>query len=71
VQTRVRKVSDPLERSCKVCGHLKVCAVFRAVGPLLSNNWEDENRPLDPESLATICKEFLSASTIEMLREAQ
>jgi len=71
VQTRVRKVSDPLERSCKVCGHLKVCAVFRAVGPLLSNNWEDENRPFDPENLATICREFLSASTIEMLREAQ
>jgi hypothetical protein len=71
VQPQIKRVTDPFERTCKVCGHLKVCAVFRAVGPLLSNNWEDESRPFDPESLATICKEFLSASTIEMLREAQ
>ena len=71
MQPQIKRVTDPFERTCKVCGHLKVCAVFRAVGPLLSNNWEDESRPFDPESLATICKEFLSASTIEMLREAQ
>jgi hypothetical protein len=71
MQTQVRKVSDPFERSCTVCGHLKICAVFRAVGPLLSQNWEDENRPFDPESLAIICREFVSASTIEILREAQ
>jgi len=71
VQPQIKRVTDPFERTCKVCGHLKVCAVFRAIGPLLSQSWEDENRPFDPESLATICREFLSASTIEMLREAQ
>jgi hypothetical protein len=71
MQAQVRKVSDPFEKSCKVCGHLKICAVFRTIGPLLSQNWEDENRPFDPESLATVCREFLSASTIEILREAQ
>ena len=71
MQTQVRKVTDPFERSCRVCGHLKVCAVFRAIGPLLSQSWDDENRPFDPENLATICREFLSASTIEILREAQ
>jgi hypothetical protein len=71
MQAQVRKVSDLFERSCKVCGHLKICAVFRAIGPLLSQNWEDENRPLDPESLATVCREFVSANTIDILREAQ
>jgi len=73
MQTQVARahVTDPFERICKVCGHIKVCAVFRAVGPLLSQNWDDGNRPLDPESLAIICREFISVSTIDILREAQ
>ena len=27
---------------------MKMCAVFRAIGPLLSQNWDDENRPFEP-----------------------
>ena len=67
----VGNVKDIFEQKCSGCGHVEVCAVFRAIGPLLSKGWEDDNRPFDPEDLATICKAFVSAKTIEMIMAAQ
>jgi len=55
------------EISCRECGHISVCAVFRAVGPLLSK-WEDESRPFEPERMAAICEQWISATALSALR---
>lgn len=57
------------ERKCDECGHLPVCAILRAIGPLLAQKWEDDDRPFEPEELATICKQFLSGKAIQALQE--
>jgi len=44
-------------RVCTNCVHLNVCAVYRAVAPLL-NSFE-ERKPLSPVELAKICKEYM------------
>jgi len=44
-----------IKKSCKYCIHLNVCALYRAIKPLLEN-WED--KPFQPEDLANICKEW-------------
>ena len=46
-----------IKMSCKYCEHLKVCAVFRAIKPLMEN-WSEEDRPLNVEDLANICREW-------------
>jgi len=46
----------PLKVSCKTCSHVRVCAVFRAIAPLL-NSFE-EAKPFEPEELAVICREY-------------
>ena len=46
-----------LEKKCSYCVHIKVCAVYRAVKPLM-NNWEEQDAPLDVNDLAKICREF-------------
>jgi hypothetical protein len=46
-----------IKKSCEYCEHLKVCAVFRAIKPLMEN-WSEEDRPFLPEDLANICKEW-------------
>ena len=62
------KVNDSkLQKKCGKCGHVSICSVFRAVGPLLQN-WTDETRPFDPEDLAMICGEFIPASTVDILK---
>ena len=45
-----------IKASCKNCSHVRVCAIFRAVAPLI-NSFE-EARPFEPEDLAQICREF-------------
>jgi len=57
-------------RSCVKCGHIKVCAVFRAIAPLLQN-WKENERPFEPEDLATICKVFVSAGMLSALNGIQ
>ena len=56
-----------LEQKCSKCGHVKVCAVFRAVGPLLNKSWTPETRPIEPENLAQICKAFVLESVLNIL----
>ncbi|RLI43570.1 hypothetical protein DRO59_00715 [Candidatus Bathyarchaeota archaeon] len=46
-----------LDRNCKLCCHVNVCAVYRAVKPLLGN-WKEQDRPFEAEQLAKICKNF-------------
>jgi hypothetical protein len=49
-----------VDKKCTYCSHLNVCAVYRAVKPLLGN-WNDKDRPFEAESLAKICREFTLA----------
>jgi len=49
-------LSKVLEKKCRFCGHLVVCAVYRAVKPLM-DNWE-KDRPLEVDDLAKICNRF-------------
>lgn len=57
-----------IEVSCVDCGHIPVCVIFRAVGPLLQK-WEDpEKRPFEPETLALICRHRVSRHLIETLQ---
>lgn len=44
-------------RSCKSCSHVNVCAVYRAIAPLL-NSFEDR-KPFDPADLAKVCIEYV------------
>ena len=46
-----------VDKKCTYCSHLNVCAVYRAVKPLLGN-WNDKDRPFEAESLAKVCREF-------------
>ncbi len=57
-----------VKRNCGKCGHVKVCAVFRAVDPLMKN-WEEQDRPFEATDLASICKEFVPASVFETLKQ--
>jgi hypothetical protein len=51
--------------SCLRCGHLKTCAIYRAIKPLMGN-WPDGDdpktkqslRPFEAESIAQICTEY-------------
>ena len=64
---QVKPNDSKLQKKCGKCGHVSVCSIFRAVGPLLQN-WTDDTRPLDPEDLAMICDEFIPASTLSILK---
>ena len=54
---RLGNLEKVLDKSCKLCGHVKVCSIYRAVKPLLGN-WEEKDRPFEAEEIAKICKEF-------------
>jgi len=60
---------DKLIKSCESCGHVRVCAVFRAISPLLAQSWDEGTRPFEPTSLASICREYVSASALQVLTE--
>lgn len=57
------------KRSCSHCGHSRVCALYRAVAPLIEN-WKTEP-PIATEDLAVICNQFLSSQLTKTLTEAQ
>jgi len=57
------------KRSCSHCGHIRVCALYRAVAPLMES-WKGEP-PISAEDLAVICNQFLSAAVTRTLSEAQ
>jgi len=48
--------SENALRKCGRCSHVNVCAVYRAVAPLI-NSFE-VRKPFDPQNLAVICNEF-------------
>ena len=50
-------ISKVVDKSCKMCSHVKVCSIYRAVKPLLGN-WEEQDRPFEAEEIAKVCKEF-------------
>ncbi|MEM2107960.1 MAG: hypothetical protein QXL10_01570 [Candidatus Bathyarchaeia archaeon] len=56
------------KRSCSHCCHIKVCALFRAVAPLIES-WKAEP-PIQTEDLAVICNQFLSSQIAKTLSEA-
>jgi len=66
-EKRLRQLQDKNFEpySCRTCGHLKVCAVFRAISPLMES-WKDE-KPLDSEDLAKICNKYVSRTLQEAL----
>lgn len=62
------QLQNSIKKTCNGCGHVKICAVFRAVAPLLSKNWDDDTRPFEPENLALICREFVSGAIMTILK---
>ena len=54
---RMPKVEIEDARSCKYCKHVNVCALYRAIAPLL-NQWEGR-KPFEVWNLAKICKEYM------------
>ncbi|WP_309492696.1 hypothetical protein [Candidatus Hecatella orcuttiae] len=49
-------------RSCTRCAHLNICAVFRAVAPLLESFKGKDGQgkpPFDARRLAEVCDEYL------------
>jgi len=57
VEEMERKLEARANRGCKSCVHLSVCALFRAIAPLL--NQFEERKPFKAEELALICKEYM------------
>jgi hypothetical protein len=45
--------------SCEMCSHVIVCAIYRAVKPLM-DNWPEYQRPFNAEEIARICRQFIS-----------
>lgn len=43
--------------SCLKCGHIVICAIYKAVKPLMGN-WDEENSPFMAEDMACICKKY-------------
>jgi len=68
-QVKQQPQSPFISKTCTKCAHIKVCSIFRAIAPLLQS-WKDGERPLEAEDLATVCKEFVSNSTLAVLRES-
>jgi len=50
-------IDKVVDKSCKMCSHVKVCSIYRAIKPLLGN-WEEQDRPFEAEQIAKVCKEF-------------
>jgi len=50
-------------KTCLKCAHLNVCAVYRAIAPLIKSF--EEKPPFKPEDLAVICKEYLASYRIQ------
>ena len=45
-------------RKCTKCAHLNVCTIYRAIAPLINNNFKVK-KPCEPEEIAQICREFM------------
>jgi len=46
---------------CGKCVHVNVCALYRAISPLI--NSFKEYQPFNPQDLAKICQEFMPTYT--------
>ena len=58
----------PEPPSCLLCGHFQVCAVIRALAPLMGN-WPDEQKPFEAHAVASVCgcyaEQFISIRSKE------
>lgn len=43
--------------SCEKCGHVVICAIYKAVKPLMGN-WPEELQPFAAEDLSKICNQY-------------
>lgn len=48
---------DDPQRECKSCAHVSICAMYRAILPLMKQ-WEDDERPFEVTDLARICRVY-------------
>jgi len=53
-------VLEKVERRCGTCAHVAVCAVFRAVSPMIERTFTDKTKPFDAEDIAKICSLYVS-----------
>ena len=58
--------SDQTSLNCAKCGKANVCALLRAVAPLIET-W-GENAPIDVANLAVICVEYVPAALLDVLK---
>jgi hypothetical protein len=56
-----------LDLSCTGCAKVDVCTIYRSVAPLLQN-WTDETRPFEAETLGRFCKSWFSKAMVDALR---
>ena len=68
-QTKQPAKSPFISNSCVKCAHIKVCAIFRAIAPLLQA-WE-QDKPFEAEQLAVVCRSFVSGQVLSMLNEGE
>jgi hypothetical protein len=60
-----------IRKSCQKCAHIRVCAVYRAIDPLLNQSFTDATKPFDTNDLANICKAFVATSLLPSVSEGE
>jgi len=40
--------------SCLKCGHISICAIYKAIKPLMGN-WEEQQQPFKAEEISKVC----------------
>jgi len=58
IETATAPFIPQIRKSCLKCAHIRVCAIFRAIDPLLNQSFTDATKPFQTEDLANICKAF-------------
>lgn len=60
VDEKIAYVGDTpiVEKRCEICMHIWVCAIYRAIKPLMEN-WPEDHRPFEASEVAKICKAFM------------
>jgi len=52
VETATAPFIPQIRKSCLKCAHIRVCAIFRAIDPLLNQSFTEATRPFRTEELA-------------------
>ncbi len=58
VETATAPFIPQIRKSCLKCAHIRVCAIFRAIDPLLNQSFTEATRPFRTEELSNICHAF-------------